>query len=200
MNWLSSAKPFLDKRNYQKVVDIYEQEINQHPDNITNYWYLGLAYLLQNQEEDAQSIWFAALTQGMDADLTLGTQSLIEVLESEAQRQERLKKYDLSELICWQIFQLDSSLVNNSLEMILLAFKQQKFNPQLLEDLEIIETLKQADEKTVNLHQLQTVISQALYYPTLETIAFLEASLSLIHEPQAWIERITQIAIEMAYD
>ena len=45
--------------SYPKLLTIpeYEQKISNAPTDVTNYWYLGLALLLDGREEEAQITW-----------------------------------------------------------------------------------------------------------------------------------------------
>ena len=44
--------------NLDRIVNYYETIISEGNEDSYNYWYLGLAYLLQQREIDAQATWF----------------------------------------------------------------------------------------------------------------------------------------------
>ena len=52
------ADQCLEKGQYAKAVNLYEQAIEFDSNIKRNYWYLGLALLLQGQEAEAQTSWF----------------------------------------------------------------------------------------------------------------------------------------------
>lgn len=56
--WLSKVTPEDSSQNYHNLIDYYLGAIETNPDIITNYWYLGLAYLLDENLTQAQETWF----------------------------------------------------------------------------------------------------------------------------------------------
>ena len=61
--WQPQVYESLLEENYQEVAQFYEQAIETEPDSLPHYWHLGLAYLLQEQEEAAQTTWLFATAQ-----------------------------------------------------------------------------------------------------------------------------------------
>ncbi|MBD2483561.1 glycosyltransferase 61 family protein [Planktothrix sp. FACHB-1365] len=53
----------LEKQQFLEAISIYEQCILEFPDVISNYWYLGLSWLLHGDSFQAQTIGFSAFTQ-----------------------------------------------------------------------------------------------------------------------------------------
>lgn len=200
MAWLTTAQKALKQGKYKTVATLYEEQIKQQPDEISHYWYLGLAYLLQAQEANAQEVWISVLTQGDPDKFQQWTKELLTILETEATRQEKSRKYSNIELIRWQIYQLDPSDINNALEIMLLAFKRNRFNPELIEELGLIEAIKEADSNTIDSKKLQTVLLKTLPFATVATVELIEASLPHITQPQAFADAVLKSAIEMAYD
>ena len=89
------AKVYLEQGNYEQAVEILEQCIEADEENVNYYWYLGLAYLLQGQEENAQTTWLLVMSQGDEAEVVQWTQELLTILEIEAQRQEKIENLKL---------------------------------------------------------------------------------------------------------
>ena len=46
--WHPDAYQALIAENYPQVAAIYEKLIDNNHENVSDYWYLGVAYLLQN--------------------------------------------------------------------------------------------------------------------------------------------------------
>jgi tetratricopeptide (TPR) repeat protein len=63
MHWNHEAYTRLLSKQYDEVVSIYEQQVEDTPNDVSSYWYLGLAYLLTKQEEEAQTAWFFGVAQ-----------------------------------------------------------------------------------------------------------------------------------------
>lgn len=67
----SLARQYLEEENYQQVVKIYEEIIENNSGEISDYFYLGLAYLLIDDIENAESVWMSILlnSDNFDDDL-----------------------------------------------------------------------------------------------------------------------------------
>jgi predicted O-linked N-acetylglucosamine transferase (SPINDLY family) len=75
------AKVCLEQGEYETVIALLEKCIEINADEIEYYWYLGLAYLLKEQEEEAQSIWISVFLQGTRVEIESWTKQLIQLLE-----------------------------------------------------------------------------------------------------------------------
>ncbi|HAJ61641.1 MAG TPA: hypothetical protein DCP31_22295 [Cyanobacteria bacterium UBA8543] len=102
------AAAYLAQGRYTEAIALYEQCINANPTLMSNYWHLGLAWLLQGEESEAQAIWLSALTQGNPAEIDVRMGELLEVLEAEAIRCLDNYKLQSATQIYWQILELDS--------------------------------------------------------------------------------------------
>jgi tetratricopeptide (TPR) repeat protein len=94
MAWLETARSPLLAGDYAQLVTLYEAAIAQAPTEASHYWYLGLAYLLQGLEEEAQGSWMAGMAEGDPASLEAANQALADILALEAQRQIAIAKPD----------------------------------------------------------------------------------------------------------
>ena len=82
----------------------YEQAIAAQPEVLSNYWHLGLLYLLADDLEAAQSAWLAGL---MQLELHNAEPSeLVNLLQAEAERQLSTRP-DRAELLCQQALELE---------------------------------------------------------------------------------------------
>ncbi|MBL1211625.1 tetratricopeptide repeat protein, partial [Geminocystis sp. GBBB08] len=61
MNWHPNVTEFLAVQNFDQIINFYEQEIENNPDEINNYLYLGLAYFLSYKVNIAEEIWLETL-------------------------------------------------------------------------------------------------------------------------------------------
>jgi len=55
MSWQNEVKTALENNQYDIVSQFYEELIEKETTEISHYWYLGLSYLLQAKEEQAQT-------------------------------------------------------------------------------------------------------------------------------------------------
>lgn len=75
--WHQSIIKDLRQNNYQPVINFYENIVENNPETITNYWYLGLAYLLAERDEDCQLIWLTIFSQIDDDEQHRSKQELL---------------------------------------------------------------------------------------------------------------------------
>lgn len=102
------ASEYLNQGEYNQAIALYEQCIQANPALTYNYWYLGLAWLLQGEESEAQAIWLSAMAETPEEMDNLIVE-LLEILTTKAQEYVGLRKPQLAEKIYWQIIELDAT-------------------------------------------------------------------------------------------
>jgi len=196
------AKVYLEQGNYQQAVELLEQCVEANEGNVDYYWYLGLAYLLQEQEENAQTTWLLVMSQGNEYEIEQWIQELLSILETEAQRQEQIENLKLSWLIRGHIREIEPGLINNLLHLIDLEIKLEYYAPEHLEDWRIIDFLKNNAIEVVDLQLLLRILPNIINFPFILNIAFLYESLKYLTDTD--IDSLNKIlkskAIEMAYN
>jgi tetratricopeptide (TPR) repeat protein len=93
-----NARDFWVQGRYDLAAELYEQAIADSP-NCFHYWHLGLMYLLQDQPDQAQAVWFAAIVEIAAADLDAAVADLGQILLTEARRQSDRQAWRLAEAI-----------------------------------------------------------------------------------------------------
>jgi predicted O-linked N-acetylglucosamine transferase (SPINDLY family) len=194
------AKVYLEQGNYEQSVELLEQCIEANEENVNYYWYLGLAYLLQGQEENAQTTWLLVMSQGDEEEVVQWTQELLTILETEAQRQEQIENLKLSWLIRGHIREIEPGLINNLLHLIDLEIKLQYYEPEHLEDWQIVDYLKNNLIESADSQLLFKIIPDVLNFPFVVNIDFIEACLKYIPDLDSLISTLKTKAIEIAYD
>ena len=196
--WKEAAYEYLLKQDYLAVANYYEEALETEPDNYDYYWYLGLAYLLQEQEEEAQSTWLFAITQGIEEETDELIQELVNILSTEAQRQESLGNYQKTWLIRGHLREIAPNLINNLLELIQLEINLKFFTPEKLNDWQVVELLQQSPENSVNSDLLLQVLKQVLEFSAAETVAFAQASLAHLPSSEIFINAVEPIVLRRA--
>ena len=194
------AKVFLEQDHYEQAVKLLEQCIEANEENVNYYWYLGLAYLLQEQEENAQTTWLLVMSQGDEVEVLQWTQALLSILETEAQRQEQIGNLKLSWLIRGHIQEIEPSLINNLLHLIDLEIQLQDYNPDHLEDWQVVDCLVNNITEAINLELLLKIIPEILKFPVFVNTDLLYACLTYITDIDSLTSMLKLIAIDMAYD
>lgn len=173
--WQQQVDQHLIERKYEQTADIYQQAIASEPDVISHYWYLGLMLLLQGKELEAQMTWMMPLADVEEENIQTYTQELTQVLQVEAERQEKLEEFSLAWAIRQHIKEINNYDINNLLKVVQLSFKIGNFEEVQLEDLGIIELLKSQEFENLDLKLLLRVLKQIL-----ETLPLNQPSLDFI--------------------
>ncbi len=121
--------------------EFYEAAILADETIASNYWYLGVSYLLAGQEEDAQAAWFVPLSGATAAEIEAYTDDLLAILEREADRQVRVSSAENAWLIRQHIWMLKPDCLDNILKLIGLASSLDRLTEELLVELQVEELL-----------------------------------------------------------
>jgi predicted O-linked N-acetylglucosamine transferase (SPINDLY family) len=198
MGWQQEAHEHLINGNYAQVVQYYEQAIEYEPSVISNYWYLGLSYLLHQQEELAQTTWFFAIAQGSDLEPIHWAQQLVTILEAEASRQASIQMFENSWLIRQHIRQINPNNIDNILNLVLISFELNNFNLLFLEEYRIIDLVNSVESDNINSILLLKVLAEVLAVPSQNTLKFLSASLKHAKPIDQWVISLTESAVKLA--
>jgi predicted O-linked N-acetylglucosamine transferase (SPINDLY family) len=200
MNWHPDVETLLAEENYPEVAKFYEQLVEVEPEVTCNYWYLGLAYLFQGQEEDAQSAWFLAVAnQSEESEPERLTQELLTVLKLEAERQKQKPHLERCWLIRQQIFNISCEDFLNLLELLALNLETQNYTPNQITDLGLIELIRRLDLQEMATLQQDRVfecLKNLLAQPGAEILALAEATVDLF--PLSDWERLINDAATVA--
>ena len=110
------AQLSLDQGDYENAIALLESCIEDDPEELTYYWYLGLVYLLQENEELAQEIWLSVFLQGNSEEVEQWTAQLISFLEIKVQESIVTKKLGNAKIIYQAISLINSE--HNNIELL----------------------------------------------------------------------------------
>jgi predicted O-linked N-acetylglucosamine transferase (SPINDLY family) len=102
--------------NYLQAIALFQQCIESQPDDITNYWYLGLSYLLQGQETEAKIVWMSVILESLDRAVIL-TKDLLKILDTEAIKQVELGNLSPAATIYQQVKAIENNYQNCRLKL-----------------------------------------------------------------------------------
>jgi predicted O-linked N-acetylglucosamine transferase (SPINDLY family) len=102
-------------------IDFYEAAISSDETIATNYWHLGVAYLLADREDDAQAAWFTPFVIANESEVENLTDDLISVLEKEATFLAEMQNIDRAWLIRQHIWTLAPDRIENIFHLICIA-------------------------------------------------------------------------------
>jgi predicted O-linked N-acetylglucosamine transferase (SPINDLY family) len=200
-NWQQQVHECLAREDYTQAASLYEQAIAAEPGIESHYWHLGLMLLLQGQELEAQTTWMLGMAEGEPEQVEVWTAELIQVLQTEATRQEELANYSVAWALRQHMREISPTDINNLLHLIELAIKQDTFTGDELASLGIIELLnsKQLVGLDVNLllKVLQSVLDEAFLHPS--ALELVEACLAHVKEPIDFLRVLLPTSMTIAY-
>ncbi|NCS02031.1 MAG: O-linked N-acetylglucosamine transferase, SPINDLY family protein [Microcystis aeruginosa G13-07] len=198
MSWHSQVEPAIIQGDFWQVSQFYQELIEREPLEISHYWYLGLAYLLEAREEEAQTTWLFVLSQGDEQEMTAWTADLVNILHGEAPRQVKLKNWQLSWVIRQHIYQINPDNLENLLYLVLLEIKLEYFYPQKLKDWQIVDLINSNKLETFDINLLLDTIYKLLDWPAQEVLDII-ITLLKIESQQSAILKIIEQHIEKIY-
>jgi len=170
MSWHSQVEPAIIQGDFWQVSQFYEELIERDPLEISHYWYLGLAYLLEAREEEAQTTWLFVLSQGDEQEVMLWTVDLVNILDGEARRQLELGNLETSWLIRGHIREISPDNIDNLLRFILLAIDLNYFDKEQLKAWLFVDVLKTNNFQSLDLGLLVEVLEKFLDSQIPETV------------------------------
>jgi predicted O-linked N-acetylglucosamine transferase (SPINDLY family) len=188
------TEKYLREGDYQELAQFYESLLEEEPDNIDNYWYLGLAYLLQGQEEDAQLTWFMVLNQLAETEIDENIQVLTEILDNEAKFQQKEQKIEIAWLIRGHIRELAPNNLANLIQLICLDIKIHNSDIEKFQSWDLAEILKSSQESSVSLELIQKAIRIILCLPCANSLVFAKWCLEYTDKDETIISAIVEIA------
>lgn len=193
--WQQQAEEYISSENYYQAAKIYEEAIFQEPNVKSYYWHLGLIFLLQGQESEAQTTWLIGMTDGEPEDIEKWTKELIEVLETEAERRRLQGTIEQDYCIAWAIRQhireINPEGVNNLLHLIGLSTLLKTYKGEILNELHILELLNSEVVEVDNellIQVLKNVLDLAPF--DLLSLAFTESALVYIKDNKSILEQL----------
>ncbi|WP_017293786.1 O-linked N-acetylglucosamine transferase, SPINDLY family protein [Geminocystis herdmanii] len=195
MSWHSEIEQFLPEQKFDRILSFYEDLIENNPDHIQDYIYLGLAYLLTGNEAEAQSTWFYILTQEDEELVNL----LSDILEQEAQRQLRLEDHKKAWLIRSYLKEINPDSINNILSLIDLEIILNKYIIGSLDNWNLKNLLLQ-QTPNINLIFLWELLPKLIIIEQEHSLNFVEFCLSYqIYHLSTCIQKISDTAQYFCY-
>ena len=193
--WQQQVEEYIFSENYYQAAKIYEEAIFQEPNINSYYWHLGLIFILQGQETEAQTTWLIGMADGEPEDIEKWTKELIEVLETEAERRRLQGTREQDYCIAWAIRQhireINPEGVNNLLHLIGLSTLLKTYKGEILNELHILELLNWEVvevDKELLIQVLKNVLDFAPF--DLLSLDFTESALVYIKDNTSILEQL----------
>jgi predicted O-linked N-acetylglucosamine transferase (SPINDLY family) len=199
--WQPQAYAWLLQEDYSNAIRFYEQAIDAEPDTKAHYWHLGLLLLLQGQEAEAQTTWLFGMSDGEPEQIDDWTAELVQVLQTEAARQEVLQQHTLAWAIRQHIHEIDPGDLANMLRIVQHAIALETLTSEDLQGLGVIEQLQAGQAIDGDTPLLLDVLGGVLaaLSPDEITLEFADACLDRLHEHESLMAVLLPAAVKLAF-
>jgi predicted O-linked N-acetylglucosamine transferase (SPINDLY family) len=151
--------------NLERTVHHYETLIVQGDEQSDNYWYLGLAYLLQQQEVSAQATWFIPFEAASELEAIALTDQLSGILYRVASQEFAANNLDNAWLIRQHFWSLFPEQIENVLNLAILAEKLDLLTADLAIEWQIDELLN-----TVSIGEIEDCLLEQTIFAFLQKV------------------------------
>jgi predicted O-linked N-acetylglucosamine transferase (SPINDLY family) len=198
---LPIALDYLAEAKYDRAAEVLQDMLQANPDDKLPCWYLGLIYLLQGQEPDAQATWMLAMMEGEPEQIDEWTQTLVEILRSQAEHQEQLENLAITWAIRQYVREFCPQDGDNLIHLILLSVKLGQFSAATLNELGIVPFLTSEAGKTIGEPRRLQLLKELFVADPLEPalVDLATACFAGIEQPIALIQLLMEQAIEIAH-
>jgi predicted O-linked N-acetylglucosamine transferase (SPINDLY family) len=177
---ISSIDPLHEQTCQQPLntIDFYEAAISADETIASNYWHLGVAYLLAGREDDAQATWLTPLLTATETDLENLIADLIEVLEQAAQDRAKLKELEQAWLLRQHIRTFAPDRIENILHLIRIAYKIGALNTELLIEWQVNELLQATTIDNIDEDLLEKTLGALININTAPSLEIIKSCLN----------------------
>jgi predicted O-linked N-acetylglucosamine transferase (SPINDLY family) len=167
----------LSSQDVEQIVDHYEKIITEGDTSNQNYWYLGLAYLLQEREIDAQATWFIPFEAASELESASLNSELSAILDRSATQEFAANNLDRAWLISQYLREVDPTHLNNLFRSILLEIRLEQFTPDILDEWEATELVANHSSLSVDRDLLAELLQSLVAFPSEQTSSFINICL-----------------------
>lgn len=159
--------------------EFYEAAIAVDETIISNYWYLGVSYLLESREDDAQAAWYVPLANADEQEVNLYAIQLTTVLEQVAIDRAENLDLEIAWLIRQHLWLIAPDRLENVLELTILDCELGKLEPTSLIDRQVCELLEKATIGNIDEYLLERSLRALINIHTELSIKIIESCLKL---------------------
>jgi len=146
-NLQQQAIEYLNTGKYTQCITLYNKIVETDSASRQDYWYLGLALLLDGQEVEAQVTWMLVLGEASTEEVETWTRELLEVLESSANHHQEADQIQLAWVIRQHIREIDPTHVNNLFKILQLGLTLKILTEEEINQMELVSLLETKGEQ-----------------------------------------------------
>ncbi|NBD19019.1 MAG: O-linked N-acetylglucosamine transferase, SPINDLY family protein [Cyanobacteria bacterium] len=200
-NWEKQAVERLEKAQYDELLKLCEQTINAEEEGSLPYWYLGLAYLLKQEPEEAQAIWLSGWFEAPGEETSdERTEILVRVLEKEAKRQFTKGAFLTSAEIKENIQEIQPENLNNTLSLIKDLIKNKTFSIEYLEQWEFWQRLEANRNQAIDATLLGDILVYIFaHFPVENKAGLMNIAFQAVEDKTTFLKSVVVAAGKVAY-
>jgi len=200
-NLEKQAVALLEEEHYEELIQLCEEKVNANEEGSLPYWYLGLAYLLKEESENAQAIWLSGWFEAPGNETTeQRTQTLVKVLEQEAQRQVVKEAFVTSAEIRENIQEIQPENLNNTLNLIRNLVKIKSFSVEYLEEWDFWQRLERAKDQDIDEATLGDVIVYIFaHYPIEDKERLMNIAFQVVEQKNNFVKSVVVACGKVAF-
>jgi predicted O-linked N-acetylglucosamine transferase (SPINDLY family) len=199
MQQLAETPVLIAVNSLTQSIEFYEAAIAIDETIISNYWHLGVAYLLAGREDDAQVAWFTPLATAEATEIDDLTSELVTVLEREAQHQAQMQDRDGAWLLRQHLWTLAPDHLDNILESIVLAHSMSNLTSEALIDWQVKELLEVATFGDIKEDLLAQVLEVLTHFHTDMSLDIINLCLQLTTQQDIAIARLVRTTFNLLH-
>ena len=184
----------------KSLIDTYEQAIEQNPDNRDLYWKLGVAYLFEGREEDAQIIWMSVLSEAGD-ESDIWTEELFLTLWNQALDYERQGDLESAYLTYFYACEINQTSILSLLKLfqsLIFCEKAEQLEGLILRLTEILESTNiSSNNEVILLEVLSLVLDKIHAYPGVGRL--FKAAVFHVEDPLTLMQLILPHTVRIAH-
>jgi predicted O-linked N-acetylglucosamine transferase (SPINDLY family) len=155
--------------------EFYEAAIATDDTIVSNYWYLGISYLLTGREEEAQGAWMLPLAAATETEIEVYTQELIAILDREANYRSTILELENAWLLRQHLWTIAPEYLENILQVVSLANSLGRLNLELLSEWQLDELLDLVEIGSIDEALIEQTIAASI-----QSCLFADITLSII--------------------
>jgi predicted O-linked N-acetylglucosamine transferase (SPINDLY family) len=179
--------------------EFYEAAIAVDETVISNYWYLGVSYLLESREDDAQAAWYVPLAEADEGEVDIYTNQLAAVLEQVAIDRSEILDLEMAWLIRQHLWLIAPDRLENVLELVILDRELGKLGSASLIDRQVYELLEIATVGSIDEDLLERLLRALVDIHTELSIKTIGLCLELLELTESKRDLIIAKAVGTAF-
>jgi predicted O-linked N-acetylglucosamine transferase (SPINDLY family) len=176
--------------------EFYEAAISTDETIVTNYWYLGVSYLIAGREDEAQSAWMVPLSTATELEVAIYTEDLATILEQEANNRKINIDLETTWLLRQHLWTIAPDRIDNVIQLILVTSSLDRLTAEQLWDWRIAELLETQSIGDISDELLDKIVAAILAKKKL----FTDLSLKIIDKCLRLTEDLRHLLVSKVSD